>query len=213
MESSADITCRPARGQDLQAVAWIFMAAFAGSVEHARAGDAAKQGMQDLFRLALTAEPGALIVAVCSKQVVGYILASRNVSRLRWSALWRGQWLRILWRWLTGRYRIGWRTLRTIAADKLAFLRGAHQCSRHQARILSVAVHPDYQGKGVGRKLLEAGLRYLRNKGVRAVRLEVRPDNAVARHLYEKAGFRPCGEYADSQGRWLIMVLDQDIGS
>ncbi len=189
------------------------MAAFAGSVEHARAGDAAKQGMQDLFRLALTAEPGALIVAVCREQVVGYILASRNVSRLRWSALWRGQWLRILWRWLTGRYRIGWRTLRTIAADKVAFLRGAQLCGSHQARILSVAVHPDYQGKGVGRKLLEAGLRYLRNKGVRAVRLEVRPDNAAARHLYEKAGFQPRGEYADSQGRWLIMVLNQDIGS
>jgi RimJ/RimL family protein N-acetyltransferase len=44
--------------------------------------------------------------------------------------------------------------------------------------------------------------------GSEKVRLEVRPWNSSARHVYEKAGFEYVGQMSDSQGEWLVMVKD-----
>lgn len=74
------------------------------------------------------------------------------------------------------------------------------------AHILSIAVHPDFQGRRLGQELLQRGLDYLRGKGAAAVRLEVRPGNAPAVHLYEKHGFMAVGETSDSQGPWVVMI-------
>jgi len=63
------------------------------------------------------------------------------------------------------------------------------------ARIYSLARHPTHAGRGVGRALLQACERYGRAHGRRAMRLEVRYDNASAIALYEKMGYRPFGRY------------------
>ncbi|MEN6302666.1 MAG: N-acetyltransferase, partial [Armatimonadia bacterium] len=76
------------------------------------------------------------------------------------------------------------------------------------AHILSIAVDPDCHRRGVGGELLKRGLQYLQEQGAEQVRLEVRPDNPAAVHLYEKFGFRTVGEIQDSQGPWLVMVRD-----
>ncbi len=63
-------------------------------------------------------------------------------------------------------------------------------------------VDPDYQGRGIGRHLLEAGLGYLRRRGHEKVGLWVGEKNARARRLYERAGFREEGRW----GKWIRMV-------
>lgn len=141
-------------------------------------------------------------------QAVGYILAAIDVTRLRRAAFWPGHWLRVLRRALTGQYDLGWRTLRTVRGDKLAFLRGTRLCDAHRARLVSLAVAPDYQGRGIGRQLVSAGLEYLRGRRAQTIRIGVRPDNAPALHLYEAFGFHMCGEHYDSQGKWVIMVKE-----
>lgn len=56
--------------------------------------------------------------------------------------------------------------------------------------IYTLAVHPDYLGRGVGTALLARILAFCREQGARAVRLGVTQGNAPAAALYKKCGFR-----------------------
>lgn len=58
-----------------------------------------------------------------------------------------------------------------------------------QGRIFMIGSPPDYRGKGIGRKLLLAGLANLKYKGVNEVWLTVDSENRVACSLYESMGF------------------------
>lgn len=64
------------------------------------------------------------------------------------------------------------------------------------ARLYSLATAPQAQGKGVGSALIETSEDAARARGCRALRLEVRKDNAVAIRLYERLGYKRIGEYA-----------------
>jgi len=50
-------------------------------------------------------------------------------------------------------------------------------------------VDPDYRGRGVGRRVLLAGLAHLRSKGLRVAELTVDSENRAACALYRSAGF------------------------
>jgi len=85
-----------------------------------------------------------------------------------------------------------------------------------EAEILSVAVATARQGKGLGHALLDLHLRKLAGLGSRAVFLEVDEDNAPARRLYTRAGFREVGRRPGyySQGRdraATALVLRRDL--
>lgn len=56
-------------------------------------------------------------------------------------------------------------------------------------RIEDVAVRPSYRGRGIGRALLLACMRYLWDRGCRAVELTVDTENEQALRLYEGLGF------------------------
>lgn len=58
----------------------------------------------------------------------------------------------------------------------------------------NVAVHPRWQGRSIGRALVEAALEEIAARGGVWVGLEVRADNVAARRLYERLGFEPVGE-------------------
>ena len=55
--------------------------------------------------------------------------------------------------------------------------------------IYVVSVDPHYQGLGLGRQLVLAGLTWLADKGITVGMLYVDADNATAVHLYDKLGF------------------------
>ncbi len=57
----------------------------------------------------------------------------------------------------------------------------------------NVAVHPDWQRRGVATSLMEAALDVISSKGGHWAGLEVRADNPRARQLYERLGFRKVG--------------------
>jgi ribosomal-protein-alanine N-acetyltransferase len=82
-----------------------------------------------------------------------------------------------------------------------------------EAEILSVAIAPNWRGRGFARPLLDLHLRRLAGLGARAVFLEVGEQNAPARRLYNKAGFAEIGRrkgYYD--GGATALVLRRDLG-
>ncbi|MCU1646425.1 MAG: mshD [Nocardia sp.] len=61
----------------------------------------------------------------------------------------------------------------------------------HIGEVYVVGVDPQAQGRGLGRLLTLAGLRYLRDSGLGAVLLYTEADNAAAVNTYTKLGFGP----------------------
>ncbi|MBB5193501.1 ribosomal-protein-alanine N-acetyltransferase [Silvimonas terrae] len=57
-----------------------------------------------------------------------------------------------------------------------------------EAELLLIAVAPWLQGQGLGRKILQALIDQLRQRGAAQMFLEVREGNTAARALYEKLG-------------------------
>jgi len=57
-------------------------------------------------------------------------------------------------------------------------------------RLYSIAVEPEFRGKGIGKALLMECLEALRRENVSACVLEVDDENKPAIALYEKAGFK-----------------------
>ncbi|ACX51321.1 ribosomal-protein-alanine acetyltransferase [Ammonifex degensii KC4] len=81
-----------------------------------------------------------------------------------------------------------------------------------EGHITNIAVHPDYRLRGVGREILKELIRRAREKGLSRMTLEVRPSNAVARHLYRSLGFVEKGirkrYYRDNDEDAIIMWLE-----
>ena len=67
------------------------------------------------------------------------------------------------------------------------------QLAADEAEILSVGVSPDWQRSGLGARLLEGLCRASKRGEARRVFLEVAEDNAAARALYAKMGFKETG--------------------
>lgn len=63
-----------------------------------------------------------------------------------------------------------------------------------ETELLEIAVHPDFQGRGLGKALLAHVLAQARANAARCMHLEVRIGNTRARALYEKMGFAVVGQ-------------------
>lgn len=61
----------------------------------------------------------------------------------------------------------------------------------NKARFYSLAVHPDFQGQGVGSILFQAIEALCGSIGAEALLLEIREDNHVLKNRYEKKGYTP----------------------
>jgi len=59
------------------------------------------------------------------------------------------------------------------------------------AGVYGFVIHPDHQGRGIGRDVLHRVCRTARADGATSVDLEVATDNDRALHLYTSVGFRP----------------------
>ncbi|NLR60246.1 GNAT family N-acetyltransferase [Chitinophaga polysaccharea] len=66
--------------------------------------------------------------------------------------------------------------------------------SRHLAQLRWFLIHPDYRGKGLGKRLLQEALDFCREKDYQKVYLMTTSMQEAAISLYKKAGFRKTGE-------------------
>jgi GNAT superfamily N-acetyltransferase len=73
--------------------------------------------------------------------------------------------------------------------------------------VLVLSVLPEYEGRGVGKRLLAHAVEWLRSRGFRRVWLAASPDPAVRAHgFYRAQGWRPTGERQQNGDE--ILVLD-----
>jgi ribosomal-protein-alanine N-acetyltransferase len=84
-----------------------------------------------------------------------------------------------------------------------------------ETHISTIAVHPDWRGKGLGEFLLLTALEQSLKMAFDKVTLEVRPSNQVAQKLYRKYRFRftgvHAGYYRDGEDAWLMTAeIGQD---
>lgn len=63
--------------------------------------------------------------------------------------------------------------------------------ARKRGRIHMFGVHPEYRGKGLGKRLLLQGLKYLKMKGAEVAELTVDTQNRPAHTIYQSLGFEP----------------------
>ena len=60
-------------------------------------------------------------------------------------------------------------------------------------RIPNLGVLPAHQGGGIGRKLIETAIAYLKDEGMEHVRIETLEQNVVGSHFYPSCGFKEVG--------------------
>lgn len=56
--------------------------------------------------------------------------------------------------------------------------------------IHAILVHPDYRGHGIGRKLIEALLKYCQTEGIGTVRALIPRDNKELQAIFRRQGFK-----------------------
>lgn len=87
-------------------------------------------------------------------------------------------------------------------------------CIVDEGHITNIAIHPDWRGRGLAKKLMETLLQEARQRGLVAVTLEVRPSNTAGQRLYRSLGFtvagRRRGYYQDNGEDALLMWLYLD---
>lgn len=65
-----------------------------------------------------------------------------------------------------------------------------------QGHLVRMAVHPAWQGQGIGTRLLADAMRFFRDAGVRRITLNTQEENERAQWLYRGFGFRLVGREA-----------------
>ena len=59
----------------------------------------------------------------------------------------------------------------------------------HRGWVYYMGVHPQHQGRGLGRRMMEAAENWLRDRGVVKLNLMVRGSNADVRAFYDRLGY------------------------
>lgn len=66
--------------------------------------------------------------------------------------------------------------------------RKAHPLEAHRAELTSLVVHPDYQRRGIARRLVEESKTYAKNMGIEILEISCRGGEA-AETVYRRLGF------------------------
>lgn len=118
-------------------------------------------------------------------KVIGFIAFSKNIKKLyRMAMLKYG--VRIAW--LLGRKLLSWSRIKKLIGT-LFYPFKKNKLNLPETELLSMAVAPEAQGKGIGSMLVREGLAECKRRGVSKIKVLVAADNLAANMLYQKCGF------------------------
>lgn len=85
-----------------------------------------------------------------------------------------------------------------------------------EAHVTNLAVHPDFQGKGLAHFLILSSLKQCYEDKIKYMTLEVRKSNERAKHVYEAFGFKSLGirkKYYQDNNEDAIIMWTENIFS
>jgi ribosomal-protein-alanine N-acetyltransferase len=92
---------------------------------------------------------------------------------------------------------------------------GVFSLAVDECHLLNICIHPDWQGRGLGHKLMRRLIKLARQQGAENVFLEVRESNTLARALYRRMGFLVVGRRKDyyplAAGREDALILSLEL--
>jgi ribosomal protein S18 acetylase RimI-like enzyme len=162
--------------------------------------------LRRLYRRIVRAPSSFLLVAHSQGTIVGFIAGSTDVAGLYRSFLLRDGIPAGLQ--AAGPLISGWRrvleTLRHGSSDG--------EGVGHGAEVLSMAVDPSCQGRGLGRTLMASYLDELRNRGCHAAHVVIGTVNTGAIALHEQAGFVTVDRFELHSGSESLLMQWEDQG-
>jgi len=195
-----------AKLQHIDSVVDIFCSAFENSILFfTPLNEELKGFLKDAFILLHKVYEEGFIIAKEGEKVYGYAIMVDDIKILWLESISSGLLAKAAINLIKGNYGIDLNTFLKIIKNKLFYLK-FEIGSVPSAQLLSIGVHPDFHGKGVGRGLLKEGIKYIDSLGIKRIKLEVRPENTAAVKLYTQYGFEVVGEERDLQGKWLVMI-------
>jgi glutathione synthase/RimK-type ligase-like ATP-grasp enzyme/ribosomal protein S18 acetylase RimI-like enzyme len=83
-------------------------------------------------------------------------------------------------------------------------------------RLFSIAVLPSFQGKGIGKQLLEYAITLARSRRISRISLEVRKSDNKLIKFYKQAGFKKTKQLPDyymkgEDGERMVLMLDENV--
>lgn len=102
-----------------------------------------------------------------------------------------------------------------LASDDKLIGHGVLSIAVGESHLLTLCVHPDYQGAGHGKRMLRFLLEQAQQEEAEVCFLEVRHSNVGARSLYRAMGFLPIGErknyYPSEHGREDAIIMSRTL--
>ncbi|MCP4607223.1 MAG: GNAT family N-acetyltransferase [Planctomycetes bacterium] len=130
------------------------------------------------------------IVAVRNEKVLGFAAFTTNINTLFKSIIWRkGLRFALI---LAGQI-CSLKRIKKIF-ETLFYPTRIKNKDLPSAELLSIAIAPEEQRKGLAGQLIEKGFRHYRKTGVDKVKVLIGADNKAGNELYLKTGFEPAGQ-------------------
>ncbi len=130
------------------------------------------------------------IVAVKNERVLGFVAFTTNINKLYKSVVWKKGVKFVLLLagnlWSFKRIKKMFETLLYPAKTK--------NMNLPSAELLSIAVEPEEQGKGLASQLINNGFKHYQETNIDKVKVTVGADNKPGNKLYLKSGFKLAGQ-------------------
>jgi ribosomal protein S18 acetylase RimI-like enzyme len=98
------------------------------------------------------------------------------------------------------------------AEDRVLAMVHIEQLSPKEGWLSAARVRPDYQRRGLGSRLNQAGVDWLRTRGALVVRLTTEENNLVAQQQVEKLGYRPVARFALAERKFAQHGIESNGG-
>jgi ribosomal protein S18 acetylase RimI-like enzyme len=174
-----------------------------------RTSKVAQELFHDWFKLVYDLHSLGFYSALSEDKLIGYIVIIDDFSRFPGKLLFQSSTWKMIYKWITGQYPgvgIHW----CLPASKMAWnyftYHQPHPIANPYSQVFSIAVSPEFRGKGIGKQLLENGILHWEQQPGKVLCLEVDGNNQAAIHLYQSFDFTTVGELKSPRGVVLIML-------
>ena len=130
------------------------------------------------------------VIAVKNEKVLGFAAFTTNINTLYKAVIWRKG---LKFALLLASHMCSLKRVKRIF-ETLFYPTRIKNMNLPSAELLSIAVAPEEQRKGLAGQLIEMGFRHYRKTGVDKVKVLIAADNKAGNQLYIKSGFEPVGQ-------------------